>query len=156
MPTVLPQAQYRQVWDQVHELFHYPNLRDSQFQSPYPCKTFQASIWDERQEALVNQIFCDLFPGQLYALDWQHDCFCYDPREKISTGIDDWWYDQERDVRVYFPSYYPDGDYHAFVFQDFRQGLFGHPWKQEIYVVGEAIIAAFEANAEALGLRFAP
>ena len=45
---------------------------------------------------------------------------------------------------VYFPSYYPNGDYHFFIDKDWSFGMFGHPWKQEIVVWGKELIEMFD------------
>lgn len=58
-----------------------------------------------------------------------------------------------KEVNVYFPTYYPNGDYYAFVSLNYEYGLFGHPFKQCIYVVGDKLIELFEKNRGALGLR---
>lgn len=36
---------------------------------------------------------------------------------------------------------------------DYEYGLFGHPWKQSIYEVGEKIIELFERKRKILGIR---
>ena len=53
-------------------------------------------------------------------------------------------YDSDRKCQVYFPTYYPNGDYHFFVDKEWKYGLFGHPWKHEIVVMGEKLIEMFE------------
>ena len=45
-------------------------------------------------------------------------------------SLDDAYYDRVRDCTVYFPEYYPDGDYHFFVSKEWSFGLYGHPWKK--------------------------
>jgi hypothetical protein len=53
---------------------------------------------------------------------------------------------------VYFPSYYPNGDYYFFGDAEWKYGLFGHPWLNEIIVSGEELIRLFEENSQALGI----
>ncbi len=150
---ILSSEQYNRVFDEMERLYHYPDFAPREFQSPVPYKTYQIPCWTQAQERIVNEIFCGMEQPQLYALDWNHDCFLFSPAEPHGAGLDDWWYDEARDCRVYFPSYYPDGDYHAFMAKDLRWGMMGSPWKERIYVVGERLIAAFEENSGALGLR---
>lgn len=75
----------------------------------------------------------------------------YNPNENISIGTS--WFDEKRDVNVYFSTYYPNGDYYAFVSLNYEYGLFGHLWKQSIYVVSDKIIELFERNRKILGIR---
>lgn len=70
----------------------------------------------------------------------QHDAFLYLPGENRETE----WHDDARMCNVYFPSYYPDGDYYFFIAQDFSYGILGHPWRKELYIFGEKLIAEFE------------
>lgn len=89
--------------------------------------------------------------GILYALDWQHDCFIFNPHERIPLYYH--YYDAERNVNVYFPSYYPDGDFHFFISEDWSFGMLGHPWRQELYLWGDELISRFEREAGYLDLR---
>jgi hypothetical protein len=122
-----------------------------QFSQDTTYKVYKASIWDEQQEKIVNDIFKKLCKNNLYALDWQHDGFIFNPKGNIKLGTH--WHDSKRDVEVYFPSYYPDGDYHFFLATDFTYGLFGHPWKEEIYVFGDNLVKEFENSAALLELE---
>ena len=107
-------------------------------------------VWSDKQEKLVNSIFQSVDTTEMYALDWQHDCFVFDPRESIP--LDHWYYDKAGDCNVYFPSYYPNGDFYFFVSKDWNMGLFGHPWKNEIYVMGEKLIKIFDSMKKELDL----
>ncbi|MCM1468473.1 MAG: DUF2716 domain-containing protein [Alistipes sp.] len=136
------------IWQEVNR-FNYPNIHGN-FVSDLPYKQYKVSYWNETQEKIVNGIFINLSEKDLFALDWQHDCFIYNPRENIPLYT--WWEDQSRNCNVYFPSYYPNGDFHAFVSMDYTYGIYGHPWREEIYVVGLSLIELFEKNKLDLGL----
>ena len=56
------------------------------------------------------------------------------------------YFDETRECNVYFPTYYPDGDYHFFFDKNFEIGLFGHPWLREVFVLGEKLIQKFDSN----------
>lgn len=86
----------------------------------------------------------------MYALDWQHDCFVFSPNEDIPLYY--WYHDTGRDCNVYFPSYYPNGDFYFFISLDWKIGLFGHPWNKEIYVMGEELINEFDRIKEKLDI----
>lgn len=70
--------------------------------------------------------------NELYALDWQHDSFVFSPRDYQNLVKE--YYDEERGCNVYFPNFYPDGDYYFFLDPEWRYGVFGHPWLKQIAV----------------------
>ena len=84
----------------------------------------------------------------MYALDYHHEALIFSPYEDIP--LDYFYYDEERDCNVYFPSFYPNGDYYFFSSFDFKTGLYGHPWKEEIIVCGEELIREFEKAKDLL------
>ena len=65
----------------------------------------------------------------IYALDWHHSYFRYDPRLPITEHGH--WVEDERYMGggydAWFPDFYPDGDYYFFVQRDLRWGLAGPP-----------------------------
>lgn len=146
MKLILDNNLYDDIWNTMIERFNYPK----DFSCTEPFKTFKIKLWNEDQERLVNEIFKQISNKEIYALDWQHDCFIFNPHENIPFNTE--WYDENRDCNVYFPTYYPNGDYYAFVSTDYSYGLMGHPWKSEIYVVGNKLIDLFEKHKAELGL----
>lgn len=56
------------------------------------------------------------------------------------------------EIAIFFPSYYPNGDYHFFASFDWTIGLYVHPWKEEIIVVGEQLIQEFEKARKILNI----
>lgn len=140
---------YRKIWDDIELCFNYPS-RNGEFKCDKSYKNFRATIWNEQQKSTVNEIFIKVSDEELYALDWQHICFSYNLNKNIAYNT--WWHDEQRNCNVCFPTYYPDGDYHAFISKDYNYGLFGEPWKQEIYVVGEKLISLFIDNKVALNI----
>lgn len=73
-------------------------------------KYHKAIPWNEEQENIINSILKELGLEKMYALDWNHDCFEFSPMEDISMNYN--YYDSDRQCQVYFPTYYPDGDYY--------------------------------------------
>ncbi len=63
------------------------------------------------------------------------------------------YYDSDRQCQVYFPTYYPDGDYYFFFDGTWNYGIFGQPWRNEIIIMGKELIKRFEKNKEKLGLE---
>ena len=106
---------------------------------PEPHKKYSLGpLWTDAQEMLVNSFFAELSES-VVALDWQHECFKFSPSEKSSFAET-------------LPTYYPDGDYHFFIDEKWRFGLFGHPWLGEIIVLGSDLIQKFDENLSELRL----
>ena len=143
MRVILDETEYLGIWDKVYAEYRFDRAAAEWLRLPLPHKKYRITqYWTAEQEQIVNSIFSRLCPEKMYALDWQHDCFRFSPTENIPPDYS--YHDAERDVNVYFPRYYPDGDFHFFLSEDWQYGLFGHPWRDEIYVMGDALIAEFE------------
>lgn len=151
----LDRNKYNDIWNKIYNDFHfYPSsitYPKPWILLPMPHKKYYLNdIFTEEQEKIINSIFCRINAKDMYALDWRHDCFIYNPCEEIP--LDYWFYDTERNCNVYFPSYYPNGDYHFFASLDWSIGLYGHPWKREIIVVGEKLIQEFDKVHDMLNM----
>ena len=143
------------LWNKIDQEYQFsPAYEKTPYpwiQIPSPFRSFSLkTVWNDGQEALVNSFFVQLGVSELNVLDWQHDCFSFCPNGFGKLVKE--YYDDERNCNVYFPSYYPDGDYHFFIDQDGKFALFGHPWLQEIVVYGQELIDLFEENKLALEL----
>lgn len=130
-----------------HKAVPYPWI-----ELPTPFKIYQLDFsavgthWDR----LINSVFVQLGSSELYALDWQHDCFVFSPRDYWKLVKE--YHDDVRDCNVYFPHYYPDGDYYFFVDPQWKYGMFGHPRLMQIAVFGEELIGHVDRHAKMLGL----
>ena len=114
------------------------------FREPRPSVTYaigHALGDDERCEALEADLASRLMaafrrccaPGDtLYVLDWQHPCYRVEPHQHLD----------ELSPVAWPVSALPDGDYHTFVADDFRFGVYGHPWEETMCVFGEALLEA--------------
>lgn len=156
MQVILDKELHDQLWDRMLGEYHFsPPWDKSPFSFPHPYKLYRLGkyTWTQEQETRINSIFETLVPqdGYLYALDWNHDCFTYNPRERIPLYYH--YYDEKRDCNVYFPSYYPDGDFYFFIASDWSFGMLGHPWRKELYLWGDELIAHFEQLARYLNLE---
>lgn len=135
-PSVYPQD-----WPSIHPQVHHFKLDISAIFEDYPS---EAQL--EAFEDLCKVIFLRLTrPGDLlYALDWQHDCFEFNPR----MG---WTESESRYISIF-----PDGDYHIFLTSDLGNLWFGHPWEQSVTLVGEGIARLAERmlpEFESLGVK---
>ncbi|MFI8651481.1 DUF2716 domain-containing protein [Bacillus velezensis] len=96
-------------------------------------------------ELIVLQILkalqsCPLKQEFIYALDWQHECYLFNPHAPIDKDEFGEW----------LVSVIPNGDYCFFIHQDFQWGLLGDPRQQTITVFGSPLIRAIERNAPVL------
>lgn len=158
MQVILDKELHDQLWDRMLGEYHFSprwNPVKSPFSFPHPYQLYRLGEypWTQEQETRINSIFETLVPqdGFLYALDYNHDCFTYNPRERIPLYYH--YYDEERDCNVYFPSYYPDGDFYFFIASDWSFGMLGHPWRKELYLWGDELIAHFKPLARYLDLK---
>lgn len=162
--------QYKFVWEKVYTQLHFkPNalVRTHSFDAnvPFQGQEIFAVYGIENMEDhhidimdnLIRDIFSDVVPPdeRMYALDWQHSAFLYDPRN-IEEQADVWVKDErcvDGGYTAYFPPFFPDGDYCFFIDEKFRFGYLGHPWRQEIWIFGEQFIDKFEEIYPKLGWK---
>ena len=161
--SLLNDEEYGQIWDKFYkELQFVPSVQRyiTPFRVPAPwvIHDISCSLADEngeRFEDAVRQALADCLGEDdwLYALDWQHSCFRYDPRqpqEGYGVRVEDerYWgggYD------ACFPDFFPDGDYYFFVQRDLKWGYLGHPWRRELWLFGAPLIEALSPKLEELG-----
>lgn len=155
MIKIIDEKVEKEIWDYIFKKYKFnPSAKIEELPFIFDVKVIcykLKSLWNEEQELIINDFFNKISCNEIYALDYYHDCFEYNPH--YYNEIKKQCYDQSRDCNVYFPSYYPNGDYFFFVSKDFIYGLLGHPWREEIYVFGEALIEQFKQNEELLNIK---
>ena len=166
---LLNEEEYDFVWNRVkNELHFFPNCANRNFQFHIPPFRINDShviygIEDTNDdetigmEALILNAFINCTrPGErIYALDWHHSAFLFDPRkpeEQKNIYVQDEGY-LGGGYNAYFPAYYPDGDYYFFISEDFRFGYLTHPWREEAWVFGDELIKEFERFYESIGWK---
>ena len=126
------------------------------FRLPKPWAVYALDNMSQAQiermtPAVKNALLQATEPGKrLYAMDWHHCAFLYDPRKE---------HEQKRvklaeeggKYPAAFPFYYPDGDYYFFLDENFRFGYLGQPWRKEIWAFGEALLPELARIAPDLG-----
>ena len=160
--------EYDKIWDWVHKTLHFqPNGLDKghdfpygpPFQIPFPHTVYGIENMTEPQLDIMDDLIRTVFlnvtqPGQrLYALDWQHSGFLFDPRaddayQSVRLGDSPYF---SGGLYAYFPPFYPDGDYYFFIDEHLQFGYLSHPWREEVWIFGDVLIAEFEKIYRQLG-----
>ncbi len=145
-----PDAKYRE-----HSLLWWRRP----FRLPRPWAVYALDACSQEQieqtgEQVKGCLLAVTRPGErLYALDWQHSAFLFDPRkdeeQRDTPQIDE----NGEEWTAAFPFYYPEGDYAFFLDEGFRFGYLGHPWRKEIWVFGETLLPEIARIAPALGWK---
>ncbi|AIC93438.1 DUF2716 domain-containing protein [Shouchella lehensis] len=133
------------VWSVIGKRYGYPDS-GRRFKLPKPYIRFDISTkfaceTDELERAVLTTMkACTIADETIYAMDWQHECYEFDPRKPIER--DEW--------NEWLVPLFPNGDYVIFLQKDFQWGYFGHPWKKEIAVFGESFIWHLNVDHEIL------
>ncbi len=142
--------QYSAIWNRVYtELGFDPSCdyRGHSLRVPLPFKLeesyaiYGCDDMTDDQIDLVPEIMKKIFvettnEGQrMYALDWHHEAYLYDPRHPEEPKI----------------GFIPDGDYYFFIEENFAFGYLGHPWREEVWVYGARLIEKIEEVYEQFG-----
>lgn len=153
--TSLSGLDREKVWDWIYrELSFKPSVRPLDWPSISTQKRYFKfkidSLWgpDYSEQAHSNfiQQAIDAFieittpDEEIYALDWQHECYYFDPRRLSVNYMRD---DGSSNTKI---SFIPDGDYYIFLTKDFENIWFGHPWEKTITVIGDRLIGAVKSK----------
>lgn len=159
---------YKIVWDKVYDQLHFQpdcSNRTHSFNTNMPFKidnkfsVYGIEAMTDTHIDMINDIIRNIFievtaeNERIYALDWQHSAFLFNPRnaeEQKSIRVKDERY-SNGGYTAFFPAFYPDGDYCFFIDENFRFGYLGHPWRQEVWIFGELLVNRFEKKYHQLG-----
>lgn len=159
-------TEYDLIWDKVYETLKFtPSMDKSitpfEIKEEYSIYSFDFNEITEKQIDMMNELIKNIFANiskddtKMYALDWQHSAFLYNPKKKEEQKS--FWKEDNRywggGYNAYFPSFFPDGDYYFFIEENFRFGYLGHPWRQEIWVWGEELIARMDEIYSTIGFK---
>ncbi len=104
------------------------------------------------QIEIIKSIFSECMGNDdfIYAIDWYHSWFKYNP--KINEPYDIYMmYETLEDTRAYFPCFYPNGDYYLFFSKNYDWGYLTHPWQNKVWVFGEKIVNLMEEKYKEIG-----
>ena len=115
----------------------FPNLPSVKFDiSKYCNEGFQEKYFDDLHSKAIHALKEIAGNNLIFALNFQHQSYSFNPNlpfEKDEFG--EW-----------FIPFFPNGDNVFFFTTDFKNGAFCDGLKEEIFLFGENIIAAFEKN----------
>ena len=159
--------QYCAIWDRVYnELGFKPSCdyRGHSLRVPLPFKLEEPYVvygfddmTDDQIDLVTETMKKSLIEithvGEcMYALDWHHEAFLYDPRNPDEQRSVQYKDNSTRGYSIaYFPSFILDGDYHFFIEENFAFGYLGHPWRQEIWVFGNRLVEKTEEAYQKFG-----
>lgn len=153
------------VWDEIHSEFHFNpqskvnGLPTFKFKVPVDAYDISNSPLyrdDETTNNLVRSIFIECMEDDdfMYALDWQHTCFRYNPRINATFEYPVFIADERFEhggYNVYFPEFYPNGEFNFFIAKDFRWGYLTHPWLEKAWVFGDKLMRAITEHSDRVG-----
>jgi hypothetical protein len=158
----LTEAQNNKIWDWFYKEFlfnpstnpeNWPSIKTSKPSIKIDITNlwgdnYNETIWNDfLQKAIEAFINVTNFGEQIFALDWHHECFYIDPRELTPEMLTD---DESSNTVI---SFIPDGDYYIFITKDFENVWFGHPWENNVTIIGSRLINAFNNNPPLLVLK---
>ncbi|MDR6227312.1 DUF2716 domain-containing protein [Desmospora profundinema] len=85
---------------------------------------------DLTKKSLIALQTCTIPEEYLYSLDWEHNCYHFNPFLQIS------WVNR----------FFPEGDYYLFLEKNFKWGYLGHPWEQSVCIFGVELIEQFQKS----------
>ena len=152
--VLLDDAEYDSVWEKVNSLFGFrPDCSiialSSKFKEYEVYDLSQVPCDSEEFEGLMRHIVktCAANDDYIYALDWQHDGFRYNPN---AAALPQMFTRIENNnmpfgfINIYFPTFYPNSDYYFFIQKDFVWGCLGHPWEKKCWIFGKQLIEEME------------
>jgi len=165
--TILSDEEDALVWARVNAQLHF-NRRSMvnglpPFQMPVPFDLYdlrrsQLVAEDDAANRWVRTAFAECLGGDdfMYALDLDHTSFRYNPRiedqMEYPVFVADARHQPWGGYNVYFPKFYPDGDFFFFLADDLRWGYLTYPWLDQAWVFGERLRELFREQAENLGI----
>lgn len=145
---ILDNSEYDRAWKFVYEdLSFKPNAEFERLITiPFPNKCYDISkfynegfseqLYDNLHQCAVNYFNRIAKGKRLLALNWQHECYSFDPRLPFETDKFGEW----------LISVFPNGDYIFFLTKAFRDGIFADGLNLTISFFGEDMIKEIESK----------
>lgn len=140
------------VWKRFERSFGFFGIG---IREPTPSLAWDITLAFQRDQAFLDHLAADLNskvlralqlctdPGErVYALDWMHTCYWFDPHAGVAGGAPDEWA-----VPVL-----PDGDHYVFMAADLRFAIIGH-MDTSVCVFGRRLLDALAGDPPAAFIR---
>ena len=89
---IIPQNTENLLWNKLYNEYKFTPKIHGQFEwikIPNENKTYHKDTpWTDEQEYLINSFLEELVSDEMYAFDWQHDCFLFCPNEYIPVDYE--------------------------------------------------------------------
>lgn len=165
--TIVEEHEYNYLWAIIENEFQFcpKHSNPHTFHFKMPCNAYNiegSRLYDANEDSDVNQwilsVFIDCMGNDpyMYALDYMHACFKYDPRIKEKKPRPTFIADRRFEnggYNAYFPRFYPDGEYYLFVSKAFTWGYFTHPWLKKLWVFGDCLMQHIRSRMEWLEIK---
>jgi hypothetical protein len=135
------------LWDFAYDKLAFNARNENQefiITPPPPCKSFDTSSFfgDNYSQELcddleicMNEWFKIISKGRrMYALNWQHDTYSFDPNLPFERDKFDRW----------LAPAFPCRDLLCFLNDELTDGVFGDGWNGRIIIWGDNLLKAFE------------
>ncbi len=166
MRRIVDRKEYDKVWNDFNSIYNFNQSKwfekkyDEIFtihDTPYKILIIDdIACGKEEWQRKINDILKKVIIKDMYAIDWQHEIYVFNPNENVTLEQSDWGENFNNGVYEGFPCYYPNGDDFFFVTLDLKEGILCVPGVTEtfalIYVVGQELIDEFSFNKEDLNL----
>lgn len=150
---LLEDSENNDVWSFVYQEFSFQPTIDREkdvFSLAFPhdvyncARVFSKAETDPKWAQTIREILTTIMRANeqpfCYAVDWQHSGFKYRPEQDQGN---DWMREVKEEgqapYNVYFPTFYPNGDYYLFLAADFSWGWLTDPWRKQLIVYGEPL-----------------
>ncbi|MFY7938065.1 MAG: DUF2716 domain-containing protein [Flavobacterium sp.] len=140
----LSQEEEKNLWEIFFQQFNFnpsinefPGVKTSLPQKKFSIgKYLSGQLNYDKLEDLALVLFqsITIHGERLYALDWQHQCYSFDPRQEIDRNQFGEWV-----IPIL-----PNGDYYIFLTKNFQNVWFGHPWEETITLIGYDLVKEIE------------
>ncbi|MBA3681707.1 MAG: DUF2716 domain-containing protein [Bacteroidetes bacterium] len=142
---VLEKNEYTQLWNLIYNDFIFsPYSSKKLIELPYPHIIYNiSSHYDEGYSEIfyknLHKYAVNYFKkisngGRIYALNWQHDCYSFDPYLPFEKDEFDEWL-----IPVF-----PNGDYLFFINNDLQEGVFCDGINLELSFFGQQSVEILE------------
>ncbi|MDR1131764.1 MAG: DUF2716 domain-containing protein [Oscillospiraceae bacterium] len=151
------------VWEKAESIFKFESQIGKVFLANIDFDVYAIPdyrIWQgsDKMNRLIRKCFisCMDEASYIYALDWNHACFRFNPRITYAPEQPVFAADSRYSgggYNIYFPEFYPNGDYYFYISTDFSWGYLSHPWQKSVFIFGDKLKKQIDIRSKQLGFK---